>query len=665
MKTIKRIWEIIPLSIQLLIKIFLSSLLIFDVFRALFLIIAHKQIGNAGCLEVFESFRNGLTYDISSSCYLLIIPFIYTIIIELFNLNSIKIKNSFKWLVTLLFSIGFIINLVDIPYYLYFNTRMTSIVFQWFSTPKIVFGFLFESYEYYIYLIPIILFCYGFYRLIKLYTKHWINKDGRKPEIKYMRLKYCLLFILFALLQFCGIRGKILTRRPLSWGEAFTTAYPVINYAGLNPIFTLGSSYFSKSKETPDKIHLMDDNVAINNTQKYLGINQTIKDFPLARIVDNGQQKNYNVVVIVMESMTAGYLGNSGLYKPTVTPFLDSLQHNSLYFTNIFSDGIHTANGVWAIFTSLNSSPSEANIMVNLNNATSYAGLGTTLYNNGYKTAFFCPHDANFDNMGGMMALNGFEKVYSQSEFLNKDFVNVWGTSDHILFKENIDRLKKLGNSGKPFLATFLTISNHGPYKLPDPVPNGFKPNNSLPELRSVEYADWSIRYLFDNIKNEAWFNNTIFVFVADHGKNLLPNYEVNYFTKHIPIIIYAPNLIKPQIVTNFGTQMDIFPTLMNILGISYINNTVGIDLLKEKRPFSYYSQHSTLGAVSDSFYLISMKDGKSKLFKYRNNFDLTDYSSQYPEIVKEMEIYSKSNIQTSMWLIKSKKGHYIPYLKK
>ncbi len=661
MKILKRTWEFIPLSFQLLIKVFLSSLLIFALFRALFIIIAHSQLGSAGLMEILEAFRNGLVYDISSTCYLLIIPFIYAVFIELFNFKSIKIKTSFKWLLTVLFSFGFIINIVDIPYYLYFNTRITSIVFQWFSSPKIVFGFIFESYEYYIYTIPIILFCYGFYQLLKIFTKHWIKKANLRAEIKSRRFKYSFLIILLALLQFAGIRGKILTRRPLSWGEAFTTAYPLINYAGLNPIFTLGSSYFSKNKETPDKIRLMDDNVAIKNTQQYLGITQQINDFPMARTIVNGQAKNYNVVVIVMESMTAGYLGNSGIYSPSVTPFLDSLQKNSLYFSNIFSDGIHTANGVWAVFTSLNSSPSEANIMVNLNNATSYSGMGTTLYNNGYKTAFFCPHDANFDNMGGMMALNGFENVYSQNEFLNKDFVNVWGTSDHILYKENVERLKKLGTSGRPFLAAFLTISNHGPYKLPDPLPKGFTPKNTIPELRSVEYADWSIRYLFDNIKNEHWFNNTIFVFVADHGKNLLPNYEINYFTKHIPILMYAPKILQAHVVENFGTQMDIFPTLMNILGVSYINNTVGIDLLKEKRPYSFYSQHSTLGAVSDSFYLISMKNGQSKLFKYRNNFDTKDYSAEYPEIVNQMLTYTKSNIQTSMWLIKSKKGHYIP----
>lgn len=259
------------------------------------------------------------------------------------------------------------------------------------------------------------------------------------------------------------------------------------------------------------------------------------------------------------------------------------------------------------------------------------------------------------------MSMNGFQKVLSSGEFLNKEFVNVWGTSDHFLYKNCFNDIKKLGNTGKPFFAAMMTISNHGPYQLPNPLPEGFKPKNSNPQEKAVEYADWSLRYFFDNVKNEPWFNNTIFVLVADHGKNLYPNYEINYFYKHIPLIFYAPGIIKQGTVNeNLGCQADMFPTLMELLGINYVNNTMGINLFREKRQYVPHSQHSTLSAISDSLMLIRRDDGTKLLYKYLN-LDPKDYAAQYPEIAKQMEEYVMSNMQASMWLIISKKGRYIP----
>jgi phosphoglycerol transferase MdoB-like AlkP superfamily enzyme len=665
MNFIKKIWDKIPLGIRLILKLYAVSMAAFTIFRILFIIIGWKNMGGAPAMSILESFKNGLMYDTSASGYLLAIPFVFSLLSDVFNVKNKAFEKAYFILTLILFCFGAFVCLTDIPYFLYFNTRVTSAALNWFATPKIVLGFIAESYEYYIYGVLIFAVWYLYYRIIRKIFRTWTAQSENYQKPQSWKLKYSLFFLVFAVVQFAGIRGKVLTRRPLSWGEAFSTTYPFVNYAGLNPVFTLGSSYFAKDKSNPVNIVVMDEKQALANMRSYYGIKDAGYDSPMARECKFDSTHKRNVIVVVMESMGTCYLGETGFFKPSVTPFLDSLSKSGIYFNNFYADGIHTYNGMWSVFTSLNSPPSESNAMVSIDNAQTYSGIGSTLYNNGYETFFGCPHDANFDNMGGVMSMNGFKKVLSAGEFLNKEYVNVWGTSDHYLFKNSLPDIKRMGRSGKPFLAALLTISNHGPYHLPDPLPAGFHPKYSTPHERAVEYADWSIKNFIDSVKSEPWFDNTIFVFVADHGKNLRPNYEMNYYTKHIPMIFWSPKIIsKPQVVSNFGSQVDLFPTLMELLGINYVNNTLGVNLFREKRQYAAFSAHSILGAVNDSLLMLRRGEGKVQLLKYKNNFDTKDYSSQYPQVAKEMEKYVLSHIQTSLWLVKSKKGHYIPIKK-
>ena len=667
MKYIKQFWNIIPLSIQFILKLHLLTLVIFSAFRLLFLIAAWEQIGNGTFNEILEAFANGLRYDNSISGYLLIIPYLLSLFVELIPIKAKWYKSIYLWLMLPIYYFAIFACGADIPYYLYFNTRLTSTVFNWFATPDIVFGFIAESPEYYIYLLVIALGFFGIYKLLRKYINTWQSKQETiisDSQYKLKRIKIAGIFIALGLLQFIAIRGKITTMRPLSWGDAFTTSNPLLNNLGLNPLFSLGNSTFSSQKNKPSSINLIDEPLAIQNVQKYLGITSSQYNSPIARECIFDSTSKHNVVLIVMEGMGNCYLGKSGLYSPSLTPFLDSLTEQSIYFSNFYSDGIHTHNGIWSIFTSMFSAPSEYNYLVEMNMAHSFAGIGTILSNNGYNS-MFATSNAAFDNMGAVLNMNGFKEIISTGELLNKEAGFVWGSSDHIIFNSTFQNIDKLYKARKPFIASYLTISNHGPYQIPNPLPQGFHPKHKDPMLRAAEYADWSLKYFFDYAKQQPWFENTIFVLVSDHGKNYGSNYEINYFYKSIPLVFYAPKIItQAQNITKLGCQADLFPTLMNFLGINYVNNTMGVNLFRETRKYVPHSQHSTVSTISDSMMLIRREDGTNQLFKYRN-LDLTDYSAQYPQIAKDMEEYVLSNLQASMSLIKNRKINFIPIRKK
>ena len=138
-----------------------------------------------------------------------------------------------------------------------------------------------------------------------------------------------------------------------------------------------------------------------------------------------------------------------------------------------------------------------------------------------------------------------------------------------------------------------MTASDHGPYIIPE----YFKPKPNDLTKQIVEYADWSIGKFISNAKKKRWFENTIFVFISDHGTALSPVYEMPLNYHHSPLIILSPNILEEsKTYSQIGGQIDVFPTIMGLLNFTYLNNTFGMDLLKAKRPFIYFSADDKYG---------------------------------------------------------------------
>ena len=215
-------------------------------------------------------------------------------------------------------------------------------------------------------------------------------------------------------------------------------------------------------------------------------------------------------------------------------------------------------------------------------------------------------------------------------------------------------KLDDISSPDKPFLSVIMTASDHGPYIIPE----YFKPKPNELTKQIIEYADWSIGKFISNAKIKSWFSNTIFVFIADHGAALSPSYEMPINYHHSPLIFYAPNILRePKAYSQIGGQIDVFPTIMGLLNFEYVNNTFGIDLLKEKRPYIYFSADDKYGVLSDSLFLIVNNQSKESLFKYKYA-DEKDYITAHKKIAGEMKQYAASNMQTAQYIIKNNKQY-------
>lgn len=440
------------------------------------------------------------------------------------------------------------------------------------------------------------------------------------------------------------MRGRVSFKSPMQEGTAFISEYMFVNELGLNPVYTL---YGSMDNERHSGVKFMDDSVAIKNVQGYLNIKSPGNNSPIERQYScSGEPKNVNVVVVIMESMCTFKMGDYG--GADLTPQLDSLIHHSLYFNNVYSAGIHTFNG---IYSTLFGFPGilQWQPLKELSHI-KYDGLSGILKGQGYSTIYFTTHDDQFDNVGGFLRYNGFDRIVSQADYPASAVISVLGVPDHFMFDYSLPVLDSLYQKDKPFLCAYMTASDHGPWIIPSNIP--FTPTAQNEQDRATQYADWAIGHFLKEASTHPWFKNTIFVFLGDHGLSMGHTYDLSLSYHHIPLVFYSPTLFStPKKVDAFGGQIDVFPTLMDLLNIPFENRTLGIDLLKETRPYMCFSDDDKVGCIGPKYYFIHRMMGKESLYEYAH-LSKKDYLLDEPLVADSMRRYVYSMLQATQWLV-------------
>jgi len=300
-----------------------------------------------------------------------------------------------------------------------------------------------------------------------------------------------------------------------------------------------------------------------------------------------------NVVLISVESLSARFLGSFG--NPAgLTPRLDALARDGLLYTQLYATGTRTVRGLEAL--SLGTPPIPGQAIVRRPGNEHLATVGEVLRRQGYETLFLYGGYGYFDNMNAYFAGNDY-RVVDRTDFPKASigFANVWGVADEFLFDNSLVQLDRAHAAGKPFLAQIMTTSNHRPYTYPDgriDIPSPGKREGG------VKYTDYAIGRFIDQARRKPWFDDTLFVIVADHcasaaGKTTLP--VAGY---HIPLILYAPALLKPGRDDRVASQIDIPPTLLDVMGLPGDDHFFGQSLFeqREENRRAFISNYQELG---------------------------------------------------------------------
>lgn len=292
----------------------------------------------------------------------------------------------------------------------------------------------------------------------------------------------------------------------------------------------------------------------------------------------SGEPRKPNIILVTIESFSAKYMGSNGDPR-NLTPNLDALRRESLYFNNFYATGTRTDRGLEAITLSIPPTPGRS-IVKRIGRESGYGSLGQQLAAVGYDPVFVYGGRGYFDNMNAFFSGNGY-RIVDQSSVDESEisFKNAWGMADEDLYKQALKLADADHAKQQPFLLQLMTTSNHRPYTYPDgriDIPSGEGREGA------VKYTDHAIAQFLREAKGKPWFDNTLFVFVADHtaGSAGMEDLPVNNY--QIPLWIYAPKLIAPREDAQLASQIDLAPTLLGLLNLSYTSTFFGRDLLRE-----------------------------------------------------------------------------------
>lgn len=573
------------------------ALVVFGLFRAVEFVVLSGMVTDHEA-SVVTAFVKGVWFDNVIACYVSILPLAVLAVSAAWGWCRPWLLRSVNVWYGVLFGVAFMPSAANTPYFQYFFKNINSSIFEWFGYAATTSGMLLQEKSWWLYIalyfVALAAFVYALVKLRRRCVPLLCKRRARKVSAAAVAVR---LVVAAALVGAClfGIRGRV-GYNPIKVSQAYYCDDAFLNQLGINPAFNLLTSALDDMRKENRELHLMPYPEAVANTRQWLGIDGEVDSTcvlrrrvsnrlaPQLRQAGNGAAAQHpNVVVILMESMSANLLGTFG-NKAGLTPVLDSLYCHSLAFDRFYSAGIHTNHGMTATLYSF-----PALMFRNLMKGTvtpHRSGIATVLKGMGYDNMFFMTHEAQYDNMKAFFATNGYQDIYSQEDYPKSEVVNSFGVSDHFLFGYALDAISKKAKNQRPFTATILTISNHPPYI----VPSWFKAKSREKEQQIVEYADWCIGDFLRKARKEAWYDNTIFIIQADHGKIVAGSEgELPQSLNHIPLIMFGPGV--PQMrYEGLGMQVDVMPTLFGLMGLSYTYDGFGVNLLKEQRKMVFYS---------------------------------------------------------------------------
>lgn len=594
----------------------------------------------------------GVRFDTVISCYILFFPVIIaTVLLWLGRLTPLVLRVGYI-LITLLFSVSFLLCAIDIPFFNHFFTRLNSSIFTWMDTPAMVFGMVFTEPRFVLFLFVFVFLTGAYVFLMRRIRRSHLTCLPRPRRWTPNMLLWIGAGLLLWGVMFLGIRGRMAKKSPIRVGTAYFSNNPLINQLGLNPVFSFMRSCMDAQHATNQKLTWIPDEEALACMAELLHHDAALDSIsPVARrLVPHPFAERYNLVLIIMEGLAAGKMARFG-NRDQLTPFLDSLAGQSYFFSNMYSAGIHTHNGIYSVLFGHPALMTKHAMMQYFTGK--MAGLPNILYQNGYQTAFFIPHDDQFDNVNGFLSSNDVQTVISQKDYPAREVRSSMGVPDEFMFRFSIPVINRMAQHGAPFFVAMMTASDHTPYVLPGDV--GFTPRNRELPKQMTEYADWSLSRFMAYAAEQPWYARTVFAFIADHGCVIGNSvYDISLTYHHIPFMIYAPGL-RPQEIATPGVQADVTPTLASLLGIDGVNNTLGIDLLNDTRRHVVFSSDHTLACLTDSLLFLYNKDLPDRLHRYRDA-DTTNYCNACPATRDELKKTAFSWLQTSQWMIENRK---------
>jgi len=591
-----------------------------------------------------QVFTLGFDFDIMAASYLCLPPFLIFILTMLVSERKKNILRIVIHALTVFTCLSVILLLIaDLPWFDFFHSRITTSALLWVQDFGQSLRFIFSVNKFLPFMIVLILLS----ALIVFLLGKVRNKYLIVPGKNQLRITIPVLLVFSAIL-FYGMRGTRV-KRPPGMKDAFFSNNGTFNQMSLNPVFTWFDSF------SLFKINFFeDDSLAIHTARQQLEINDSSGNFPIARKEFNeSKSQKPNIILILMEGMS---MDMTGLIPGgrNLTPFLDSLADENLFFSQCYSAGIHTCNGVFAALYGMPALMAKHPFADISSQSLHFYGLPQLLKEHGYYNSYFIAHYEEFDNNGYFLPRNGIDKIYSQKDYPASETENVWGVSDEFLLSFALQNIDSLSRIKQPFFSTILTISTHPPQSMPSHTAFKASANDVIDQV--YQYADYALAEFFNMAKSKSWYKNTLFILAGDHGINLPSVYEAPLSHNHIPLIAITADTMYSHTRIDYPVmQTDIVPLTMQLAGFSFLNYTLAANPLHSPRPYIYFSQDNRLCIMDSRLLLVINKYGSEVMYNLSSGKSTNILQSHQADALR-MKQYAYAMLQTLQWMISEKK---------
>ena len=550
------------------------------------------SLNDLSAYEFFYILLQGVRVDFASVCALYGLP---ALILVTLNLLKLKPKLVLK-IIAIFLALGFtflVLNEAASPAFIKeYGVRPNHLYVQYLIYPKEVFSMILSAHKLeaiFAIVTTALAFILSFNFCKKLFLKA-TYADFVFPKRMISALSLILIVAIIPL----GIRST-LGHRPLNPAMVAFSSNLLKNSLPLNSSYSaIYAVLHLDDKLSQDEIYKIVSAKEVEGILDELSTRNP-KDnnlSPLNQEINPYASKKHNVVIVLEESLGANFVESLGGLP--LTPNLEALKKDGLWFENMYAAGHRSIRGIEAVSAGFPPSPLESIVKLTPK-VKSYATVAQVFKQQGYDTSFIYGGESHFDNMRSYFLANGIDHVVEQKDYDNPSFVASWGVSDEDLFKRAQQHYERLFKEGKPFFSIVFSTSFHDPFDIPQgkvKLPSAIKTDEAR-RLAAVMYADFALGEFFKLAKSSSYYQDTVFLVVADHESRVRGQGNFPLAKFKIPALLISPDL-KPQVDRRLVSQIDLAPTLISLANCHVIIPMAGQNLLQKnikERAFMQFNE--------------------------------------------------------------------------
>ena len=566
------------------------------------------------------SFVYGLRMDTIAVSYLLILP---TLILAL---SPKLLAQGLEKLLRVYFLIIILVMVymenATFPFFAEYDVRPNYKFVEYLEYPREVFAMIFAEYKLAMLFSGIMMFFVG-----RFYWKRSTNDFVKVFEEAYW--KRILVLVPIALLLFIGIRSSF-GHRAANNSDAMYSTNRVINEITKNTMYSVAYSIYANKKFSSKVLKQygqMPIDEALSRVRNRLDINSTDEMSIFSRLEKTHfkHDKPKNLVIFLQESIGAQFSASSG-GEVGIMPNFDALSKEGVSFTDLYSNGTRSIRGIAGVVAGNFAVPGKG-ILKRPKSQSDWFTIARLFKPLGYETSFIYGGESRFDNMKGWFLGNGFDKVIDQAKMDNPSYVGTWGICDAEVVRYADEEFRALKAANKPFMSVVFSTSNHTPFDFPEDTIELIDGVEVKSVKNAIKYADYAIGEMIRKAKEGGYYEDTIFLIVADHNVRVYGQDSVPVNMFHIPGLILGGG-VEAKRYTKTTTHPDIIATALDLVGADFTYPILGHSIFSDKKQELSLMQFNNNYALMIKDKVAVLRPGKvpnTYIYNRDKNLKLTD----------------------------------------